>query len=155
MLFIQSDNWFFNICCLDLISHSTSSFLWQVPLTYITSHSSAVQRFLLKSEKGMSELSDIIPNQHIYLLLYWNLTVCLQMCCTCQRRWTGLNLMWTCGGIILYITSWEAGTLWSTNSSKTTVCLAATTEPVWSTTSSSWSGERTELVFLKEIVHQT
>ncbi|XDV54806.1 hypothetical protein PO909_023016 [Leuciscus waleckii] len=37
---------------------STSSFLWQVPLTYITSHSSAVQRFLLKSEKDVLYLSE-------------------------------------------------------------------------------------------------
>uniref|UniRef100_A0A673MHE4 Aminopeptidase n=1 Tax=Sinocyclocheilus rhinocerous TaxID=307959 RepID=A0A673MHE4_9TELE len=34
-------------------SSKTSNFLWQVPLTYITSHSSAVQRFLLKSEKDV------------------------------------------------------------------------------------------------------
>ncbi|KAG1971315.1 endoplasmic reticulum aminopeptidase [Pimephales promelas] len=39
-------------------SSSTSSFLWQVPLTYITSHSSAVQRFLLKSEKDVLYLSE-------------------------------------------------------------------------------------------------
>uniref|UniRef100_A0A671Q1C7 Aminopeptidase n=1 Tax=Sinocyclocheilus anshuiensis TaxID=1608454 RepID=A0A671Q1C7_9TELE len=34
-------------------SSKTSNFLWQVPLTYITSHCSAVQRFLLKSEKDV------------------------------------------------------------------------------------------------------
>uniref|UniRef100_A0A671MJ53 Aminopeptidase n=1 Tax=Sinocyclocheilus anshuiensis TaxID=1608454 RepID=A0A671MJ53_9TELE len=37
---------------------NTSSFLWQVPLTYITSHSSAVQRFLLKSEKDVLYLPE-------------------------------------------------------------------------------------------------
>ncbi|RXN04988.1 endoplasmic reticulum aminopeptidase 1-like protein [Labeo rohita] len=37
---------------------STSSFLWQVPLTYITSHSSAVQRFLLKTEKDVLYLPE-------------------------------------------------------------------------------------------------
>uniref|UniRef100_A0A8C2HTU8 Aminopeptidase n=1 Tax=Cyprinus carpio TaxID=7962 RepID=A0A8C2HTU8_CYPCA len=36
----------------------TSSFLWQVPLTYITSHSSAMQRFLLKSEKDVLYLPE-------------------------------------------------------------------------------------------------
>uniref|UniRef100_A0A672SFL9 Aminopeptidase n=1 Tax=Sinocyclocheilus grahami TaxID=75366 RepID=A0A672SFL9_SINGR len=39
-------------------SSNTSSFLWQVPLTYITSHSSAVQRFLLKSEKDVLYLPE-------------------------------------------------------------------------------------------------
>uniref|UniRef100_A0A9J7YHC3 Aminopeptidase n=1 Tax=Cyprinus carpio carpio TaxID=630221 RepID=A0A9J7YHC3_CYPCA len=33
-------------------------FLWQVPLTYITSHSSAMQRFLLKSEKDVLYLPE-------------------------------------------------------------------------------------------------
>lgn len=37
---------------------NTSSFRWQVPLTYITSHSSAVQRFLLKSEKDVLYLPE-------------------------------------------------------------------------------------------------
>uniref|UniRef100_A0A672LZE5 Aminopeptidase n=1 Tax=Sinocyclocheilus grahami TaxID=75366 RepID=A0A672LZE5_SINGR len=37
---------------------NASSFLWQVPLTYITSHSSAVQRFLLKSEKDVLYLPE-------------------------------------------------------------------------------------------------
>uniref|UniRef100_A0A672M2K7 Aminopeptidase n=1 Tax=Sinocyclocheilus grahami TaxID=75366 RepID=A0A672M2K7_SINGR len=36
----------------------TTNFLWQVPLTYITSHSSAVQRFLLKSEKDVLYLPE-------------------------------------------------------------------------------------------------
>uniref|UniRef100_A0A672SGD5 Aminopeptidase n=1 Tax=Sinocyclocheilus grahami TaxID=75366 RepID=A0A672SGD5_SINGR len=37
---------------------NSSNFLWQVPLTYITSHSSAVQRFLLKSEKDVLYLPE-------------------------------------------------------------------------------------------------
>ncbi|TRY88142.1 hypothetical protein DNTS_029450 [Danionella cerebrum] len=32
---------------------NTSSFLWQVPLTYITSHDNAVQRFLLKTQSDV------------------------------------------------------------------------------------------------------
>lgn len=137
----------FNWIQLFVISHSTSSFLWQVPLTYITSHSSAVQRFLLKSEKGVLRLKNDLPS--MFSSLRWDLTVCLQMCCTCQRRWSGLNSMWTCGGIILSTMSREAGTLWSVNSSRITQCSAATTGPVSSTTSFSWSGEGASLVVLK------
>ncbi|XP_067289640.1 endoplasmic reticulum aminopeptidase 1 isoform X2 [Pseudorasbora parva] len=37
---------------------SASSFLWQVPLTYVTSHSRAVQRFLLKTEQDVLYLSE-------------------------------------------------------------------------------------------------
>ncbi|XP_051541059.1 endoplasmic reticulum aminopeptidase 1 isoform X2 [Myxocyprinus asiaticus] len=39
-------------------SLNSSKFLWQVPLTYITSHSRAVQHFLLKSKKDVLYLSE-------------------------------------------------------------------------------------------------
>uniref|UniRef100_A0A671MLC8 Aminopeptidase n=1 Tax=Sinocyclocheilus anshuiensis TaxID=1608454 RepID=A0A671MLC8_9TELE len=46
------------VLCFYYCMICTSSFLWQVPLTYITSHSSAVQRFLLKSEKDVLYLPE-------------------------------------------------------------------------------------------------
>lgn len=64
------------------------------------------------------------------------------MYCTCPRRWSGSSLMWTWEDITLFIMRQGDGTLWSNCFSVTTRPSAATTEPVSSTTSSSWSGER-------------
>ncbi|KAI3372644.1 hypothetical protein L3Q82_023117, partial [Scortum barcoo] len=43
----------------------TEGFLWQIPLTYMTSASNTIHRFLLKTKTGQAEMS-----------------------CTCQKRWT-------------------------------------------------------------------
>lgn len=43
-------------------------FLWQIPLTYVTSSSSTVHRFLLNKKTG--ECAAQIEEAHVYILKY-------------------------------------------------------------------------------------